>query len=323
MNGRENQPTQNIGFILMPDFALMSFASALEPLRAANLLAGSDCYRVHIFSPGGEAVRSSADFAIAAHPLPGTGHDLDIVFVCAGGDPSVWLDTAVLATLRRLARQGVRLGGISGGAYILAAAGLLQKRRFTIHWEHAAMLVEAFPNLIPERSRFVIDADRITCGGGVAPLDLMHALISEQHGPDFAHQVSDWFLHTHIDPSDAPQRMALAERHGVHHPIVLAMLEAMEGRIEAPIGRTAMGRLMGITPRHLDRLFASHMRRSYSDSYRSIRLDHARRLVRQSVMSISEVAVATGFADPAHFSRVYRQQFGQAPRDDRRRISSG
>ena len=103
-------------------------------------------------------------------------------------------------TLRRLAGEGVRVGGISGGPYVLAEAGLLKGRRFTIHWEHAPALAEAFPDLRPEQARFVIDGARITCGGGVAPLDLMHALIAERMGADFARRVSDWFLHTQVAP---------------------------------------------------------------------------------------------------------------------------
>ena len=72
--------------------------------------------------------------------------------------------------LRRAAGEGIAVGGISGGPYLLAAAGLLDDRRFTIHWQHAPALIEAFPTLRPDQARFVIDRGRLTCGGGVAPL---------------------------------------------------------------------------------------------------------------------------------------------------------
>ncbi|MGO8020027.1 GlxA family transcriptional regulator, partial [Rhizobium leguminosarum] len=75
-------------------------------------------------------------------------------------------------------REGVRIGGISGGPYLMAAAGLLGGRDFTIHWEHAAALLEAFPALTPRQARLMIDGNRITCGGGIAPLDMMHVLIA-------------------------------------------------------------------------------------------------------------------------------------------------
>jgi transcriptional regulator GlxA family with amidase domain len=310
--------TQTIGFILIPGFALMSFASASEPLRAANLLAGREIYRLSTFSPDGAPAVSSGGVPVPAEPLPGRGSGLGTVFVCAGGLPRDWHYPAVLACLRQLAREGVRIGGISGGPYLLAAAGLLAERDFTIHWEHAPALLEAFPALPPRQARFVIDGNRITCGGGIAPLDMMHVLISERMGADFARRVSDWYLHTEVGEPAAPQRGSLAERYGVHHPGLLSVLEKMEETIEMPLDRAAMARIAGVTPRHLDRLFAAHLGSTFLEQYRRIRLQHARRLLEQSPLSISEIAVATGFSSGAHFSRVYRSLYGIAPGDTRR-----
>ncbi|GES41542.1 AraC family transcriptional regulator with amidase-like domain [Rhizobium sp. ERR 922] len=310
--------SQSIGFVLIPGFALMSYASASEPLRAANLLAGREIYRLSIFSPDGIPAVSSGGVPVPADPLPGRGSELGTVFVCAGGSPRDWHYPSVLACLRQLAREGVRIGGISGGPYLLAAAGLLAERDFTIHWEHAPALLEAFPALAPRQARFVIDGNRITCGGGIAPLDMMHVLISEHMGADFARRVSDWYLHTEVGEPAAPQRGSLAERYGVHHPGLLSVLAKMEETIEMPLDRTAMARIAGVTPRHLDRLFASHLGSTFLDQYRLIRLRHARRLLEQSPLSISEIAIATGFSSGAHFSRAYRSLYGMAPSETRR-----
>ncbi|GES52225.1 HTH-type transcriptional regulator GlxA [Rhizobium sp. NBRC 114257] len=310
--------SQSIGFVLIPGFALMSYASASEPLRAANLLAGREIYRLSIFSPDGIPAVSSGGVPVPADPLPGRGSELGTVFVCAGGSPRDWHYPSVLACLRQLAREGVRIGGISGGPYLLAAAGLLAERDFTIHWEHAPALLEAFPALAPRQARFVIDGNRITCGGGIAPLDMMHVLISEHMGADFARRVSDWYLHTEVGEPAAPQRGSLAERYGVHHPGLLSVLAKMEETIEMPLDRTAMARIAGVTQRHLDRLFASHLGSTFLDQYRLIRLRHARRLLEQSPLSISEIAIATGFSSGAHFSRAYRSLYGMAPSETRR-----
>ncbi len=83
-------------------------------------------------------------------------------------------DKRVLQWLRHLARRGVKLGGVSGGPVILAAAGLMNGYRMTVHWEHAPSLVEISPSLQLEKSIFVIDRDRYTCAGGIAALDMMH-----------------------------------------------------------------------------------------------------------------------------------------------------
>lgn len=314
----DTKNVQSIGFILIPGFALMSYASATEPLRAANLLAGREIYRISCFSPDGGPVLSSGRVPVPAEPLPGRGSGLGTVFVCAGGSPRDWRYPAVLSCLRQLSREGVRIGGISGGPYLLAAAGLLSERDFTIHWEHAPALLEAFPGLSPRQARFVIDGNRITCGGGIAPLDMMHVLISERMGPDFARRVSDWYLHTEVGEPAAPQRASLAGRYGVHHPGLLSVLEKMEDTIEMPLDRAAMARIAGVTPRHLDRLFATHLGTTFLEQYRRVRLAHARRLIEQSPLSISEIAVATGFSSGAHFSRLYRAMYGASPSTDRK-----
>jgi AraC family transcriptional regulator, glycine betaine-responsive activator len=310
---------QRIGFVLLPNFALMSYASASEPLRAANLIAGSPLYEIVPLSSDGLPVRSSAGLEIACGRLADLGGTCHTLHVCAGGNPADWQGSAALhAPLRKFARDGVRIGGISSGAYILAAAGLLDTCDFTIHWEHAPLLREAFPHLVPRQARFVVDGGRVTCGGGVAPLDMMHAVIAERMGADFARRVSDWYLHTAVaEPAD-PQRGSAAERYGTHHPALLIVLEKMEAAVENPLSRTEMARLAGISPRHLDRLFLTHRGESFLDSYRAIRLAHGRRLLEQSPLSIAEIAYAAGFSSAGHFSRAFKTVYGQTPAAARR-----
>lgn len=309
-----DRQTQRFGFLLLPNFALMSYASATEPLRAANLLAGRNLYAIEQLSQGGRPVQSSGGIEIACKDVSAAAAEFHTIFVCAGGDPNDWIVSEKLfSALRRLSRLGVRLGAISSGAYVLAAAGLLDNRDFTIHWEHAPVLREAYPDLSPRQARYVIDGDRITCGGGVAPLDMMHALISERMGAHFAGRVSDWYLHTAIaDPSD-PQRGSAAERFGTHNPVLLAALEKMEATIENPLDREAMARFLSISSRHLDRLFTRHLNAGFLETYRRIRLDHARRLIEQSPLAIAEIAFATGFSSTAHFSQAFKSRYGRTP----------
>ena len=309
---------QTYGFLLLPGFALMSFAAAVEPLRAANHLAGWPLYEIAFF---GEGAVSSIGVGVAGAALPRAGAGLSALFVCAGGGPAEWRRPDVLACLRRLAGEGVRLGGISGGPYLLAQAGLLGGRRFTIHWEHAAALSEAFPHLTPQPARFVIDGDRVTCGGGVAPLDLMHALIAECMGGDFAGRVSYWFLHTRVEPGEGPQRASLAERFGVHHPALVTALEKMSGHLERPLSRARVARAAGISERQLDRLFAAHRGCGFLADYHRLRLEHARRLLEQSTLSAAEIAFAAGYSSASHFSRAFRARFGATPSQMRAQVS--
>ena len=194
---------ETVGFLLIPGFALMSYASAVEPLRAANLFAGAELYRwVHI-AHAAPVVEASCGAAVPCTAKVGDQLDLDLLLVCAGGNPAAFSHARTFAWLRRLAQQGVALGGVSGGPFILARAGVMGGHTMTIHWEHAPALAESFPDLLLTRSLYIIDRKRLTCAGGVAPLDMMHALIAERHGSALATQVSDWFLHTEIRPPAA------------------------------------------------------------------------------------------------------------------------
>lgn len=316
----QHPAVQRFGFILLPQFALMSMASAIEPLRAANTLAGRSLYQWHTFVLSGNHARASCGAEMAGDGLDDlhqSTRPMDTVFVCTGGNPADWRYPDLAVHLQRLAQNGVRLGGISGGAFVLAQSRLLAGRRFTLHWEYASALQEAFPLLSPETARYVLDRDRITCGGGVAAIDMMHALISQRHGSAFARRVTDWFLHRQVEEPQAPQRASTAQRFQVHHPALVAVLEKMLATVGEPLSRAAMALHAGVSPRQIDRLFARHLNLSFQQQYRQIRLAHARLLLQQSALPVTQVAIACGYASATHFSRSYRGHFGQTPRQAR------
>ncbi len=302
-----------VGFLLVPGFALMSYAAAIEPLRAANLLSGKELYRWWHAAPGGEPVLASNGVAII--PDCGTDKDraADMVFVCAGGNPATFDDRSVFAWLRRLARKGVVIGGISGGPYILAKAGLLDQRRATLHWEHLPAFREAFPDIEVVPSLFEIDGSRISCSGGISALDMMVALIERDHGRQLAASVGDWFLHTHIREGMGPQRMDLRYRLGVADETLIAVLRSMEMSLETPQPRASLAREAGISLRQLERLFQHHLGRGIHRHYRFLRLERARQLLRETTLPVLDVALATGFASSSQFARAYRRAFGEPP----------
>ncbi|MGC2856253.1 GlxA family transcriptional regulator [Novispirillum sp. DQ9] len=307
-----------IGFILIDGYALMSTSAAVEPLRAANLLAGRTLYDMRFLSVAGTAARASAGALFETVPLAEAGTDFDVVFVVAGGNPFVVREPALDAWLRRMDVRRVRLGGISGGSAVLALGGLMEGRRFTIHWEHMEALREISDRFLLERSLFVIDRDRLTCAGGVAPLDMMHALITADHGMDLAREVSDWFIHTRVRPSQDPQRAGLVEKYNVHHPSLLAAIELMDSHIADPLGLEHLAALSGLGLRQFQRLFSERLGTTAMAFYRDLRLAKADDLLRQSPLSILEVGLATGFPNPAHFARCFRARFGLSPGEVRR-----
>lgn len=319
--GGAQQP-QTIGFLLIPDFALLSYASAIEPLRAANHLAGREIYRWSHISPDGSPVKASNGIAIATEHKVGDGITLDAIIVCAAGNPAQFAHQPTLAWLRKLAHQGVGIGGVSGGPYILARAGLLDGHRCTIHWEHVAAFSEEFPRLDLSRTLYEIDRNRLTCAGGIASLDMMRALIARDHGLALATAVSEWFLQTQLRLGSGPQRLTLRERYGVTSPNILAVLETMEIRIDEPASRQDLARIANVSIRQLERLFADHLGLTIGAQYTRIRLDRARMLVNETAMPVLDIAVACGFVSASHFSRVYKQYFGHSPRTEREAAKS-
>lgn len=315
---------RSVGFLLVPGFALMSYASALEPLRAANRLAGKTLYRWWHAAPDDQpAVASSGTVVLPDFKLGSDIGDLDLVLVCAGGNPATYNDRRTFAWLRKLARQGVALGGISAGPFILAKARMLTGRRCTVHWEHMPAFEEAFPNVELTKSLFELDGNRITCSGGVAGLDMMVALITRDHGYELGAAVSDWFLHTHVREGAGPQRMDLRFRLGIADEKLLAVLKAMEGALEAPWPREKLADVAGISLRHLERSFRSQLGRGVHEHYLALRLGRSRQLLLETSLSILEISLATGFASASQFSRAFRREFGIAPREAQHRERRG
>ncbi|MGH6855690.1 MAG: GlxA family transcriptional regulator [Aestuariivirga sp.] len=308
--------SQHIGLLLLPGFPLMSYAAVVEPMRAANLLSGSELFRWTNVAATPTVISSSGVMAQCeriARVLP----RFDLLFVVTGGNPARFDHPPTFAWLRRMAKMGTRLGGVSGGPFILAKAGLMDGHSMTVHWEHATVLREEFPLVHLRRSLFVIDRQRITCAGGTAPLDMMHALIAETHGTSLAQSVSDWFLHTDVRPSHGAQRASIVERYRIHDAKLIAALEMMESNIGDPLTRAEAAKRLNVSTRQLDRLFAAHLGLSFQNQYMEIRLANARAMLRQTGISITGVALANGFSSGSHFSRAYKGKFRKSPSEER------
>ena len=306
-----------VGFLLIDDFALMSFASAVEPLRAANSLAGRRLYEWLILTVDGKEISASNGLTIKPDCAIGSVQPLNIVLVCAGGNPTTFSDRATMKWLRGLARNGVAIGGISGGPYILARARLLDGYHCTIHWEHIPAFREAFPHLQLTKNLFEIDRDRLTCGGGVAGLDMMHALIGRDHGHELALQISDWFLQAHVRLGDASQRPPLRDRAGFGHPRLQIAIDFMERHLREPASRNEIAATAAVSVRQLERLFSAHLKTTIERRYLAIRLQRARTLLRQTALSVTQIATECGFDSPSHFSRSYKRRFARKPSFDR------
>jgi len=312
-----NDVPTRIGFLLVHNFSMMAFASAVEPLRSANRMADRSLYEWRVYSVDGQPVEASNGIPV----LPDAPmSDLDrekIVAVVAGVDVQKFEDERVLGFLRRASRQGRAVGALCTGSHVLAKAGLLDDRRCTIHWENLGGFTEEFPEIEVSSDLYEIDRDRFTCSGGTASLDMMLHLIGRQHGQALANQVSEQFIHDRIREPHDHQRMELRARIGVSHPKLIAVISEMESNLEEPLTQTDLAERAGLSTRQLERLFRKYLQATPTRYYLTLRLQRARQLLTQTSMSILSVALACGFVSASHFSKCYRECFGRTPRAER------
>lgn len=309
-----------VGFLLTPDFVLISFAAAIEPLRAANNLAEQPLYEWKFITIGGRPAEAVGG-QFHANAAVGDDITVDLLVVCSPSDWTTFWDDKTFAWLRQVARKGVMIAGVSGGVNLLARAGLLKGHKCAVHWNHHAAFLEEFPDHTVSRSLFVFDRNRVTCGGGLSSLDMMHSMIKAQHGHELATTVAEWFLHSRVRPEEEPQRMSLQYRTGISNRPVLEALSQMERHLEEPLSVECLAARCGKSVRQLERLFKSHAGASIVAIYRDLRLDRSRHLLQQTSLSITEIAMSAGFSTVAHFSDAFRTRFGYPPSRERDRLA--
>jgi transcriptional regulator GlxA family with amidase domain len=308
---------QQIGFLLLPNFSMIAFASAVESLRLANRTSGRALYAWTLVTRDGEPVKASNGIVFHADTSMEKAPAVEMLIVCSGIGGHLYNEKAVFSWLRRLDRQGTDVGALCTGSHVLARAGLLEGYRCTIHWENITGFIEEFPDIEVTNELFEIDRNRFTCSGGTAALDMMLNLIGRQHGHELAAAVSEQFIHERIRDQHDHQRMALTARLGVRHPKLIQVIKLMEQHLEEPLDRAALATKVRLSTRQLERLFGKYLGRSPARYYLELRLNRARLLLLQTNMSVIDVALACGFVSASHFSKCYRDFFGKTPRKER------
>lgn len=311
-------------FFLIPDFTMVAFATAIEPLRLANRMLGYPAYDWRLSSVDGKAVAASNGVEVAVNTsldeerrmLMGASRP-SMVVVCTGVNIEKYTNRTVFAWLREEYNRGVAVGGLCTGAHVLAAAGLLSGKRCAIHWENLPGFQEAFPKSTPIADLFEIDQNVYTCAGGTASLDMMLKLIGEDFDENLVNRVCEQALTDRVRAPTDRQRLPLRARLGVQNSKVLSIIEVMEANLSEPLSLVEIADEADLSRRQIERLFRTEMGRSPARYYLEIRLDRARHLLLQSSLPVVDVAVACGFVSASHFSKCYRELYGRSPQQER------
>ena len=312
---------QKYGFLLLPHYSMLGFSSAIETLHMANWVAGKELYQFCTIGHETREIASNTSVSTVTDYLTSNvPSDLDAIFVC-GVSPITKNENPTLEKwLVGQAKKGLGLGGICTGSHLLAKAGLLNGYRATIHWWSLAHLRDEFPETIVSNHLFEVDRDRFTCSGGTAAMDMMLFLIGKQHGMTLASSISEQFVCERIRSQEDPQRIPLQTRIGNGQPKLIEAVQLMEANIREPLSTDDLAYHVGVSRRHLERLFKQNLSIVPSRYYLEMRLQHAKQLLLQTDKSITDVGIECGFGSAPHFSTTYKSFFGITPRKERKHV---
>lgn len=308
-----NSAQQQFGFLLLPGFSLLDLAAASECLNSANVLLGYEAYRWRTFAPGNQYATASNGITLRAD----CGTDKHVratrMFVLAEQQPDEAGDTRLLGWLRALDKSGCKVGAIGAGTFVLARAELIRERTCTIHWQCAPKLREAFPGIALSGNVFAVDDGLLTCSGGTAVVDMLMRLVNHDHGRTIGEQLqSQLQVERARTESDPQQSVPIAAMNARPRKLQYAIRQ-MEAQLESPPSPDHIAAQVGVTTRHLQRLFQLHTGASPGRFYMNLRLRRARLLLQQTRMPVLDVAIAVGFTSHSHFSKRYREMYGATP----------
>lgn len=315
---RSAQDPFQVQVLVLGGFSLMSLSSTIEPMRAANRVSGCELYRWRLVSVSGEPPVSSSNLSLPVNGRFEAQTDCDALIIVAAFEPERDGKPA-LSVLRQMERSSrVAFGGVETGSWVLAAAGLLDGYRATTHWEVIEDFAHRFPEVEVVRDRYVVDQMRFTTGGALPTLDLMLELVRAQHGTKLALDVSSVFIHDEPRQGTDPQHMVSLGHLSRLEPRLETIIRHMETRLDEVQTIKLLADQVGIDPRTLHNLFQRHIRTSPGAYLQDLRMAAARRKLMLTEMSITEIAVSTGFNSASAFARAFRNRFGLSPRELRK-----
>lgn len=296
---------------------MMVLASVIDPMRAANRLSRRECFTWRIITTDGQPVSCTCGLQIAADDKLSEATYGDMLFIVSGFNQYHYIKPEEIALIRKLAIRYQAVGGVDTGAWILGKVGLLDGKNVTTHWEGLEDFSSNFRQSNVRPDRFVIDKSIFTIGGASPTFDYMLHLIRSRLGYPLALEVASVFVYdeTHFS-SDAQPLVSLGLLNDFE-PRVTKAIRIMEAHIDEPISIVSVAAHLSISSRRLEKLFQHHLKCSPGAYYLRLRLQRARKYVTDTLLSIQEIAVRTGFNSLSAFSRSYKKHYGSAPSDFR------
>jgi transcriptional regulator GlxA family with amidase domain len=300
-------------FLVLAGSSIMCVASAIDPLRAANRVAGRRVFDWSIVSADGEPPQTTAGLPVAVEGRFDPRRATDVIAVIGGFGTRLETTAALVAGLGRASRTARAVGGIEAGTWLLGRAGLLEGRAATTHWEDMEDFATAFPGCDVRPDRYVIDGPVFTTGGASPTFDLMLHLVRSRLGMAVALDVASVFIYDQARAATDAQPLVSLGRLDGYDPRLAQAIRLMESHVDRPLPVSAIARRCGVTARTLEKIFAGAIGETPGAYALRLRLATARRLVLDTTEPMTAIAARTGFASASSFSRAFSQAFGSAP----------
>jgi transcriptional regulator GlxA family with amidase domain len=311
-----------VTLLVLPDSSMMSLASVLDTMRAANRIASRDLFEWKIATINGKPARLTCDLIIEPDVMLDAQASGDVLIIIAGFNQQYHAGPAHLKLINRLSRNFSAVGGIEAGSWILARSGLLERKAATTHWEDMEEFATRFPKVSLKPDRFVIDGSVFTTGGASPTFDFMLYLIRKRYGYPLAIEVSSAFIYDGVHSATDTQPLVSLGMLENNEPRVAAAIHVMEQHIDEPISVKTISGKVNISVRMLEYLFRQTLDMSPAAYYRRLRLQTARRMVVDTRLKLQEIAVRTGFNSLSSFSRLFKNYYQQSPGECRKQAQA-
>jgi transcriptional regulator GlxA family with amidase domain len=317
---------RTVVFVGYPGIAMLDLVGPAEVFAVANAIAESaPRYRLRVASPDGLPVASDEGLRLEADArLSSVTGRVDTLLI-AGGLKYVeaMRSNHLLAEVRRIAGRARRVGSVCTGAFVLAAAGLLDGRTATTHWAYCEELTREYPEVTVEPDRiFVRDGNVFTSAGITSGMDLALGLVEADHGVEIARAVARWLVIFVQRPGGQSQ---FSERLAHRVPTDSALRAVLDEIVVDPSGDHSVPRLAeraALSERHLARLFVGETGMTPARFVERVRVEAARDLLEAGRIPVETVADEAGFGSAETMRRAFLRVLGVGPADYRARFGT-
>jgi transcriptional regulator GlxA family with amidase domain len=295
----------------------------LEVFAATRRFGAATHCSVEVVAPRAGTVRMASGLGLVADAALADVRGTIDTFVVAGGETdgvaAVLRDDVMLHHVRRLAARSRRVASVCSGAFVLAAAGLLDGRRATTHWSACDQLARGFPQVTVERDPiFVRDGNVITSAGVTAGIDLALALVEEDAGRATAMEIARRLVVFLKRPGGQAQFSAALEAQAADRDELTETLAWIADHLDDDLSVPALAARAAMSPRHFARVFRSGVGTTPARHVERARLEAARRRLEESDAGVEAIARECGFGTAETMRRAFLRALQVAPTDYRR-----